>query len=209
MTFAECTEERDLLGFEARHSDTLQQGRPFSSLEFGLPSSTLIPFLGGLGSLINPFKQERAPLFRPWLLGSLVGLLFGIWGSYLEPRHVRSYGHLLWVLVVRESYFLGFPCFRKPYVFLRGFMNGPTSSELSRPSYYSVQGACTARLLAQLGARKGFWHIGLRCARMGHCPLIPSKHQFYRLIWGLTSARDCFRENRVNLLRQESKYCRR
>ena len=26
-----------------------------------MPSSTLIPFLGGLGSLINPFKQKRAP----------------------------------------------------------------------------------------------------------------------------------------------------
>ena len=25
------------------------------------PRSTLIPFLGGLGSLINPFKQKRAP----------------------------------------------------------------------------------------------------------------------------------------------------
>ena len=26
-----------------------------------MPSSTLIPFLGGLGSLTNPFKQNRAP----------------------------------------------------------------------------------------------------------------------------------------------------
>ena len=26
-----------------------------------MPSSTLIPFLEGLGSLINPFKQKRAP----------------------------------------------------------------------------------------------------------------------------------------------------
>ena len=26
-----------------------------------MPSSALIPFLGGLGSLINPFKQKRAP----------------------------------------------------------------------------------------------------------------------------------------------------
>ena len=26
-----------------------------------MPSSTLIPFLAGLGSLINPFKQKRAP----------------------------------------------------------------------------------------------------------------------------------------------------
>ena len=26
-----------------------------------MPSSTLIPFLGGLGSLMNPFKQRRAP----------------------------------------------------------------------------------------------------------------------------------------------------
>ena len=36
-----------------------------------MPSSTLIPFLGGLGSLINPFKQKRAPFFHPRLLGSL------------------------------------------------------------------------------------------------------------------------------------------
>ena len=28
-----------------------------------MPSSTLIPFLVGLGSLINPFKQKRAPFF--------------------------------------------------------------------------------------------------------------------------------------------------
>ena len=26
-----------------------------------MPSSALIPFLGGLGSLINPFKPKRAP----------------------------------------------------------------------------------------------------------------------------------------------------
>ena len=26
-----------------------------------MPSSALIPFLGGLGSLMNPFKQKRAP----------------------------------------------------------------------------------------------------------------------------------------------------
>ena len=26
-----------------------------------MPSSTLIPFLGGSGSLINPLKQKRAP----------------------------------------------------------------------------------------------------------------------------------------------------
>ena len=32
--------------------------------EARMPSSTLIPFLGGgLGSLINPFKQKRAPFF--------------------------------------------------------------------------------------------------------------------------------------------------
>ena len=37
-----------------------------------MPSSTLIPFLGVLGSLINPFKQKRAPFFKPRLLGSLV-----------------------------------------------------------------------------------------------------------------------------------------
>ena len=37
-----------------------------------MPSSALSPFLGGLGSLINPFKQKRAPIFKPRLLGSLV-----------------------------------------------------------------------------------------------------------------------------------------
>ena len=36
-----------------------------------MPSSTLIPFLGGLGSLINPFKQKRSALFKPRVLGSL------------------------------------------------------------------------------------------------------------------------------------------
>ena len=44
-----------------------------------MPSSTLIPFLGGLGSLINPFKQKKGTLFKPWLLGSL-GLGFGLKG---------------------------------------------------------------------------------------------------------------------------------
>ena len=39
-----------------------------------MPSSTLIPFLGGLGSLINPFKQKKGTLFKPRLLGSLVFL---------------------------------------------------------------------------------------------------------------------------------------
>ena len=41
------------------------------STQTRMPSSTLIPFLGGLGSLINPFKQKRGTLFKPWLLGSL------------------------------------------------------------------------------------------------------------------------------------------
>ena len=40
---------------------------PLSVLAFFLaprmPSSTLIPFLVGLGSLINPFKQKMAPFF--------------------------------------------------------------------------------------------------------------------------------------------------
>ena len=36
-----------------------------------MPSSTLIPFLVGLGSLINPFKQKRGTLFHPRLLGNL------------------------------------------------------------------------------------------------------------------------------------------
>ena len=35
-------------------------------------SSALIPFLGALGSLINPFKQKRAPFLIPRLLGNLV-----------------------------------------------------------------------------------------------------------------------------------------
>ena len=39
-----------------------------------MPSSTLIPFFGWLGSLINPFKQKKGTLSKPWLLGSLVGL---------------------------------------------------------------------------------------------------------------------------------------
>ena len=34
-----------------------------------MPSSALIPFLVGLGSLINSFKQKRA-LFNPRLLGN-------------------------------------------------------------------------------------------------------------------------------------------
>ena len=38
-----------------------------------MPSSTLIPFLEGLGSLIDPFKQKRGTLFKPRLLGSLEG----------------------------------------------------------------------------------------------------------------------------------------
>ena len=36
-----------------------------------MPSSTLIPFFGGLGSLINLCKQRRGTLFNPRLLGNL------------------------------------------------------------------------------------------------------------------------------------------
>ena len=36
-----------------------------------MPSRTLIPFLVGLGSLINPSKQKRGTLFHPRLLGNL------------------------------------------------------------------------------------------------------------------------------------------
>ena len=38
-----------------------------------MPSSTLILFLVGLGSLINRFKQKRGTLFHPRLLGNLGG----------------------------------------------------------------------------------------------------------------------------------------
>ena len=60
-------------GFEARNAWPGSSNLPMrrlsarQSLEHGgankarMPSSTLIPFLGGLGSLINPFKQKRAP----------------------------------------------------------------------------------------------------------------------------------------------------
>ena len=36
-----------------------------------MPSSALIPFLGTLGSPINPFKQKRGTLFNSRLLGNL------------------------------------------------------------------------------------------------------------------------------------------
>ena len=36
-----------------------------------MPSSTLIPFLWGLGSPISPLEAKRAPFFNPRLLGSL------------------------------------------------------------------------------------------------------------------------------------------
>ena len=45
-----------------------------------MPSSTLIPFLGGLGSLINPFKQKRAPF-----------LSLGYWAAWSRvPYNVAS-----------------------------------------------------------------------------------------------------------------------
>ena len=37
-----------------------------------MSGSALIPFLGALGSPINPFKQKRGTLFNPSLLGNLV-----------------------------------------------------------------------------------------------------------------------------------------
>ena len=37
----------------------------------GCPVVPLFPFWGGLGSLINPFKQKGGTLLKPWLLGSL------------------------------------------------------------------------------------------------------------------------------------------
>ena len=44
-----------------------------------MPSSTLIPFLGSLGSLINPFKQKRAPFFS-----------LGYWAAQCKP-HMGDY----------------------------------------------------------------------------------------------------------------------
>ena len=40
-----------------------------------MPSTTLFPFFGGVGSLINPFKQNKGTLFKPRLLGSPVLVL--------------------------------------------------------------------------------------------------------------------------------------
>ena len=37
----------------------------------GCPVVPLFPFLGGLGSLINPFLAKKGTLFKPRLLGSL------------------------------------------------------------------------------------------------------------------------------------------
>ena len=42
-----------MLGFRVYESSTPLLSR--------MPSSTLIPFWGALGSRINPFKQKRAP----------------------------------------------------------------------------------------------------------------------------------------------------
>ena len=66
-----------------------------------MPSSTLLPFLVGLGSLINPFlvglgslinpfKQKRGTLFHPRLLGNLAvewhrGLGLGLRAEGLGP----------------------------------------------------------------------------------------------------------------------------
>ena len=47
-----------------------------------MPSSTLIPFLGGLGSLLNPLKQKKGTLFKPRLLGSLVGGFQGFYRGF-------------------------------------------------------------------------------------------------------------------------------
>ena len=51
----------------------------------GCPVVPLFTFLGGFGSLINPFKQKRAPFFEPRLLGSLECL-------NLKPLRFKLYG---------------------------------------------------------------------------------------------------------------------
>ena len=42
----------------------------------GLPSSALVPVLGGLGSLINPFEQTRAPF-----------CVLGYWATQVCPLY--------------------------------------------------------------------------------------------------------------------------
>ena len=48
----------DIFPYPETRCDNQYFGKDYSTR---MPSSTLIPFLGGLGSLINPFKQKRAP----------------------------------------------------------------------------------------------------------------------------------------------------
>ena len=64
-----------------------------------MPSSTLIPFLGGLDSLINPFKQKRAPLFKPWLLGSLVAKYLRVVTWSLQYFTILYYAFLYFTML--------------------------------------------------------------------------------------------------------------
>ena len=50
-------------------SSGLLLGQDLRAPKAGMPSSTLIPFLKGLGSLINPFKQKRAPFLSLGVTG--------------------------------------------------------------------------------------------------------------------------------------------
>ena len=61
-----------------------------------MPSSALIPFFwgGGLGSLINPFKQKRAPFLIPgyWAAQKMVFLAprFGRASEVSEPKKMNK-----------------------------------------------------------------------------------------------------------------------
>ena len=52
-----------------------------------MPSSALVPFFGGLGSLINPFKQ-KGTLFNPGLLSILGKGLRGVSTVPGTPKEV-------------------------------------------------------------------------------------------------------------------------
>ena len=93
----------------SRHSSRVM-GFPFveGRVISRMPSSTLIPFLGGLGSLINPFKQKRAPFLSLgyWaakILASVMrSLLFGTQCREVTARTVRRWQ--CWInTVAREA----------------------------------------------------------------------------------------------------------
>ena len=110
-----------------------------------MPSSALFPFLGGLGSLINPFKQKRAPFLIPGYWATQVSTLF--MAMSLWPQLV-PWPLLPWFCVLTLE--LQLPNSRREAILIPSLlrMPGQLVAQVPQASISSVQN-CMFVLLAQ------------------------------------------------------------